>query len=298
MSVTSKTCDRIAILVHGFAGKRGFMDEIEKCLTSSSFTNIYDDIVNVSYYNSKYGLDFSRPYDLKTPIYDPGTEQTLSNHFLNLINSSIQDHPPPVCIDIFAHSMGGLVTRAMIKYLAPFRDRKYKFSRIFLLGTPNHGTRLAQRIINIPTDFLLTGLNLALELPRGGVSMSDWQILKSQFIQMVPTSKFLVNLNKNLTEEEKSIKWFTVRGLNSSGLLESVWQPLLFRKFWINRKFPYIHIGMIPNDGVVDASSVPLKHATNLTVPSATHMDLLKWNSKKSGKLVRELLTPFILSIS
>jgi hypothetical protein len=128
--------------------------------------------------------------------------------------------------------------------------------------------------------------------------MSDWQILKSQFIQMVPTSNFLKNLNKELTKGEKAVKWFTIRGLNSSGLLESVWQPFLFRKLWINRKFPYLHIGLIPNDGVVDADSVPLKHAENLTVPSATHMDLLKWNSKKSGKLVRDLLSPLILSDS
>ncbi|MHA2096805.1 MAG: esterase/lipase family protein, partial [Candidatus Hodarchaeales archaeon] len=290
--------DRIAILVHGFAGKTGFMNEIEQCLTQSSFTNFYDEVINVSYYNSKYGLDFSRPFDLKTPIYDPETEQTLSTHFLSLIQSSIQDRQPPVCIDIFAHSMGGLVTRAMIKFLIPKKERNFHFSRVFLLGTPNHGTRLAKRIINIPTDLLLTGLNIALELPRGGVSMSDWQILKSQFIQMIPTSKFLKNLNKQLTNEEKAVKWYTVRGLNSYGLLESVWQPFLFRKFWLNRKFPFFHIGLIPNDGVVDAMSVPLKHAVNLTIPSATHMDLLKWNSKKSGILVRDLLTPIILSSS
>jgi hypothetical protein len=251
----------------------------------------------VSYYNSKYGLDFSQPYDLKTPIYDPETEQTLSNHFLNIICSKTKKHKTPICVDIFAHSMGGLVTRAMIKFLTPPADENLRFSRVFLLGTPNHGTRLAQRIINIPTDLLLTGLNIALEIPRGGVSISDWHILKSQFIQMVPTSNFLKDLNRELTKEENAVKWFTVRGLNSSGLLESVWQPFLFRKIRLNRKFPYLHIGMIPNDGVVDAASVPLKHAINLTIPSATHMDLLKWNSKSSGKMVRDLLTSYILSV-
>ncbi len=298
MSNHSKNCGRIAILVHGFAGKKDFMDEIEEYLAFPAYTKIYDDVINVTYYSSKYGLNFSRPYDLKTPIYDPEIEQTLSNHLLDLIYSAIVDRELPILIDIFAHSMGGLVTRAMIKFLMPLKDENFRVSRVFLLGTPNHGTRLAQRIINIPTDLLLTGLNIALEIPRGGVSMSDWQILKSQFIQMVPTSNFLKNLNKELTKGEKAVKWFTIRGLNSSGLLESVWQPFLFRKLWINRKFPYLHIGLIPNDGVVDADSVPLKHAENLTVPSATHMDLLKWNSKKSGKLVRDLLSPLILSDS
>ncbi len=296
MSRALGNCDRIAILVHGFAGKKDFMNEIEQCLTSTSFINVYNDVINLSYYDSKYGLDFSQPYDLKTPIYDSKIEQSLSVHLLDLIYSSIQNRRKKVCLDIYAHSMGGLVTRAMIKFLTRNRDKNLKFSRIFLLGTPNHGTRLAQRTLNIPTDILLTGLNIALELPRGGVSPDDWQILKSQFIQMVPTSKFLELLNKQVSKKEKSIKWFTVRGLNSSGLLESVWQPFLFRKFWLNREFPFLHIGVIPNDGVVDAASVPLKHATNLTVPSATHMDLLKWNSKKSGQLVRDLLEPYILS--
>ncbi len=298
MSDVRKNRHRIAILVHGFAGKTGFMKEIEQYLSDSSFAEIYNEVLNVSYYDSKYGLDFSRTYDLKTPIYDPDTEQTLSSNFLNLINSVIQNQKETVCVDIFAHSMGGLVTRALVKFLLPKRKMNFQVSRVFLLGTPNRGTRLAQRVINIPTDIILTGLNLALELPRGGISMNDWQILKSQFIQMVPNSKFLKNLSKRLTEEEKRIKWYTVRGLNSSGLLEAVWQPFLFRKISITRKFPFIHIGLIPNDGVVDAASVPLKHAKNLTVPGATHMDLLKWNSKKSGRQVRDLLAPHILSES
>jgi len=274
------------------------MSEIEEYLTSSAFTEVYDNVLNLSYYNSNYGLNFSLPYDLKTPICDPNTKQTLSNYLLDLIHSSIENPQREVFIDIFAHSMGGLVTRAMIRYLMPLKDNFFKFSKVFLLGTPNHGTRLAQRIINIPTDLLLTGLNIALEIPRGGVSMSDLQVLKSQFIQMVPNSEFLKNLNKGLTKEEKAVKWYTVRGLNSSGLLESVWQPFLFRRFWVDRKFPYLHIGLIPNDGVVDAASVPLKHALNLVVPSAKHMDLLKWNSKDSGRLVRDLLSFHILSVS
>jgi hypothetical protein len=159
-----------------------------------------------------------------------------------------------------------------------------------MFGTPNHGTRLAQRFINIPSDIFLTGLNLLLELPRGGVDMTDLQLFNSQFMQMVPKSRFLKELNGSLTDIEKSIRWITVRGLDSSGLLEAIWQPFLFRKVWINRTFPFIHIGMIPNDSVVDAASVPLKHAENLTIRNANHMNLLKWISKDSGKAVRNLV--------
>ena len=112
---------------------------------------------------------------------------------------------------------------------------------------------------------------------------------------MVPKSKFLQKLNGSFTEFESSIKWYTIRGMNSSGLLEAVWQPFLFRKIWINRKFPYLHIGIIPNDGVVDSESVPLKHAENILVTEATHMGLLKWISEEAGIKVREKITPIIM---
>ncbi|MFX0115700.1 MAG: hypothetical protein ACFFB3_14215, partial [Candidatus Hodarchaeota archaeon] len=70
----------------------------------------------------------------------------------------------------------------------------------------------------------------------------------------------------------------------------------LFSKIWFDRHFPFLHIGTIPNDGIVDAAKVPLKFATNLTVSKATHMDLLKWKTKAAGKEVEELLKPLILA--
>ncbi|MHA1513280.1 MAG: hypothetical protein ACTSRJ_04390, partial [Candidatus Hodarchaeales archaeon] len=113
--------------------------------------------------------------------------------------------------------------------------------------------------------------------------------------QLLTNSPFLNNLNKPLLEIEQSIQWITVRGLKSTGQLGVIWQPFLFRKFWVNRKFPFLHKGIIPNDGVVDAESVPLKFAINLTLPNATHMDLLSWKSKSSGEDVKKLLKPLIL---
>ncbi len=276
----------VALLVHGFAGKSAFMDEIQESLNEISKIPIYNIILNLSYYSSTYGLDFSLPYDLRTPIYDPRTNQTLAHHLFKLIIRKIQNYSEFVEMDIFAHSMGGLVTRAMIKYLLGKSKLNFSIRRVFLLGTPNHGTRLAQKLINIPTDIFLTGLNLILELPRGGISGSDWYTLNSQFLQMVPKSQFLKELNRPLNDTEKSIEWFTIRGLNTSGLLESVWQPFLFRKFWINSTFPFIHRGVIPNDGLVDAQNVPLKYATNILIPEVGHMDLLKWKSSKAGRKV------------
>ncbi|MHA1228766.1 MAG: esterase/lipase family protein [Candidatus Hodarchaeales archaeon] len=287
----------IAVLVHGFIGKKEFMNEIQASLTKK-FSKIYTKVLNLSYYNSSYGVDISQAFDIITPIYSPDSEQTLSHFLLRQLESLLEDYSSPVTVDFYAHSMGGLVVRAMIRYLFSYKSQRFNVNRIILLGTPNHGTRLAQGFINVPTDILLTGLNLALEIPRGGITREDWNILKSQFIQMIPGSKFLYDLNKPLLKHELDINWITVRGLNSSGLLESVWQPFLFRKFWLSRKFPFIHKGVIPNDGIVDAESVPLRYAENFTIPEAKHMDLVKWETKPAGKKVSEILSSIILKNS
>ena len=292
---------RIAICCHGFLGETGMLQEVEATLSEDPFSQIYDNVANISYYSSKYGLNFTQPFDLKTPIYDENTKQTLAHHFFAQISRLLKAYDEEVSIDIFAHSMGGLVTRSMVKYLSKKRStgvwiKNGIIKNIFLLGTPNHGTRLAQRAINIPADVIITGLNMLFELPEG-VASEDIQLLNSQFMQMVPNSSFLKQLNIPSKDIEKSINWVTIRGLEwirQLGWFPVVWQPFIFRKFWIDGKFPFLHIGIIPNDGLVDARRVPLKFATNLTVPSATHMDLLNWKTKKSGRQVLKLLKPII----
>lgn len=299
MSHTSSK--RIAICCHGFLGEPGMLQEIEATLMEHPLNQIYDKVANISYYSSKYGINFTQPFDLKTPIYDETTKQTLAHNLFTQISLILKEYDEEVFLDIYAHSMGGLVTRSMIKYLSKKKSTGIWISNgviknIFLLGTPNHGTRLAQRAINIPADIIITGLNLLLELPDG-ITSEDLQILNSQFMQMVPNSSFLRQLNKSSEDIEKSINWVTVRGLQwirQLGWFPVVWQPFLFRKFWIDHHFPFLHIGVIPNDGLVDARRVPLKFATNLTVPSATHMDLLNWKTKKSGQQVLKLLKPII----
>lgn len=292
---------RIAICCHGFLGETGMLQEIEATLTEDPFNQIYDKVANISYYSSKFGLNFTQPFDIKTPIYDETTKQTLAYSLFTQISLILKEYDEEVFLDIFAHSMGGLVTRSMVKYLSKKKStgiwiKNGVINNIFLLGTPNWGTRLAQRAINIPADIIVTGLNILFELPDG-ITSEDLQILNSQFMQMVPNSSFLKQLNRSYKDIEKNINWVTVRGLQwirQLGWFPVVWQPFLFRKFWIDHRFPFLHIGVIPNDGLVDARRVPLKFATNFTVPSATHMDLLNWKTKKSGQQVLKLLKPII----
>ncbi|MHA2073988.1 MAG: esterase/lipase family protein, partial [Candidatus Hodarchaeales archaeon] len=147
---------RVAILVHGFAGKTGFMKEIEQTFNEEPYTQIYESVSNISYYDSKHGIDFSRPYDLKTPIFDEKSKQTLCHNLFNKISDEIFNYEENVSLDIFSHSMGGLVTRAMVKFLLLENQQEEqegiwinnaRIQNIFLLGTPNRGTHLAQRLV-------------------------------------------------------------------------------------------------------------------------------------------------------
>ncbi|MCK4848117.1 MAG: hypothetical protein KAT16_03755 [Candidatus Heimdallarchaeota archaeon] len=282
--------NRVAVLVHGFVGKKTFMKEVEASLCEAPFDKIYRKVINLSLYSSSYGLDLSKPYDITTPIYSDEISQTLAHFLLNQITDELEDGQ---VLDVYAHSLGGLVTRAMIRYL--FNATGMSVKNVILLGVPNQGTRLAQKIMTIPADILMTVLNILFEIPSGELGSDNLVLFRSQFMQLLPNSPFLKALNKPLLEIEKSIQWITVRGLKSTGQLAVIWQPFLFRKFWVNRRFPFLHKGMIPNDGVVDAESVPLNFAMNFTVPNATHMDLLSWKSKSSGKDVQKLLKPIIL---
>jgi hypothetical protein len=289
----SSEYNQVAVLVHGFVGKKAFMKEIEQSLNEAPFDKIYSKVINLSLYSSSYGLDLSKPYDITTPIYTEKMDQTLAHFLFNQINTELKHEKENTVLDIYAHSLGGLVTRAMIKYLFPKTGKSIK--NVVLLGTPNHGTRLAQKIMTVPADILMTALNILFEIPSGELGNDNLVPFRSQFMQLLPNSHFLKALNKPLLEIEQSIQWITVRGLKSTGQLGVIWQPFLFRKFWLNRKFPYLHKGMIPNDGVVDAESVPLKFGVNFTIPNATHMDLLSWKSKSSGKDIQKLLKPLIL---
>ena len=83
---------RVAILIHGFAGKTGFMKEIEQTFNEEPYTQIYESVYNISYYDSTHGIDFSKPYDLKTPIFDVKSKQTLAHNLFNKISAEIFDY--------------------------------------------------------------------------------------------------------------------------------------------------------------------------------------------------------------
>lgn len=283
---------RSAIVLHGFLGDTSMMEEVASKLTE---LGIYKVIHNLSYYDSRNGLDISKTFDVRTPIFQHNTTETLTHNLFHKLSNLLKTTE----VDFFAHSMGGLVTRAMLRYLAIRSNASLKIGEsivknVFLIGTPNHGTLLAKKFFNFPGDLMATSLNLLLDLPRGMVTEDDLQLFRSQFVQMIPKGDFLHELNAKDNFVEKAVKWFTFRGLNAEGLLGLVWQPVIFRKYWLNRPFPFVKTLPIPNDGVVNSDSVPLPYASNYAIEEATHMDLVRWSSKEPGRDVWTIVKDLI----
>ncbi len=154
------------------------------------------------------------------------SDDTLAKRLYDFITSKIDDSYQ-YAIDIVAHSMGGLVTRAMIKYFTnngeiyrygnPNDPYPHYINTVHFLGTPNHG-------VDIPTS----------------VKITDYQLL---MIDSTATYPWIAN-NLFPLNYMGSIKWYTYRGMDPrgtdllSGLLGAV-------------------VGM-NSDGVVPYSSVRL----------------------------------------
>ncbi len=293
---------RVLLLLHGFLGSTSDLGEINDAIKESK-DNPFDNIWNLSYYDSDYGLDITKPNSIRTPIFNPNTEvHSLVIHLYNILEEKLTpSHAKNVQITIIAHSMGGLLARALIKYKCNQHNQKQELfpncfiETIILLGTPNHGTLLANKWLFLPVQELIDFLTFIYNLPSS-ISIHDLIKNNSQMTQMETNSLFLKSLNK--PETIKYVKIVTVAGLNNKtfGRLPLIWEPFIFWKIRINSVFPWIHIGQIQNDGLVQSNSVSLKGETvkNFTVKDANHLNMLEWKSNPIGKSIYKKLNDFI----
>ncbi|TLX16176.1 alpha/beta fold hydrolase [Rhizobium sp. MHM7A] len=109
----------IVILLHGIGATPRSMRPLEGFLRAEGYL-----VRNLAYPSTKHRLD------------------TLAGIVIEAIRDDIRETAGPV--HFVGHSMGGLVTRAIIK-----RDRPAKLGRVVMLGTPNHGSEVADLLKNL-----------------------------------------------------------------------------------------------------------------------------------------------------
>jgi len=64
---------------------------------------------------------------------------------------------PAAGFNFVTHSLGGIVVRAYASMIQPAKNKKFPIARVVMLGPPNHGSELTDKLRNNPFYELLTG---------------------------------------------------------------------------------------------------------------------------------------------
>ena len=133
MSANTGSARDCVVLLHGLARVSNSMGELESKLTQADFS-----VVNVNYSSRKHQIDF-----LSYEVVSSGIDECLE--------------AKPEKIHFVTHSLGGILVRYF------FEERNLtNIGRVVMLGPPNQGTELVDKLRNIPGFSFLgpTGLRL------------------------------------------------------------------------------------------------------------------------------------------
>jgi pimeloyl-ACP methyl ester carboxylesterase len=134
----------------------------------------------------------SEGYIVDSWDYAPGPETATGN--INGYAERLRDHiesdyKDVEKLDIVAHSMGGLITRAYLKK----KDGNTKIRRFIMIGTPNNGSELCYLIDDDTLEFLE---RIPISFIQDFAKMAKTELA---FKQLTPGSDFLLWLNHDFT---------------------------------------------------------------------------------------------------
>jgi hypothetical protein len=143
--------ERYLYFVHGYWGENDGFDDIRTNFTDRKLHIIdYSEIRYFSYFDH-YNLTDEASRNLVHYTY------TISD-FANNFADELLSLPSGSQVNIIAHSMGGIITREMIALHRPdFDDADISIGKVIMLGTPNHGTNLADPLIDWAVVISLIG---------------------------------------------------------------------------------------------------------------------------------------------
>lgn len=211
--------DHHLLLVHGYGGYSNGWNQL---VNYEPFMVYYGPNINaIDYYGDHAGFE---PQFAGVTVYTPIEVVGAALAAFILVNYQAGD-----TLDILSHSMGGLVTRYMIKnYYSSIKNAGITIKHVGTAGTPNHGIAL-YTLTNIP---IIGGITLA--------------AAGTQVIQMATGSKFLMALN--FGDE-------TPYSVGNGGFYDTI--------EWSTYAIAAPNAIMFWTDGVVDTWSIPLSGASN-----------------------------------
>ncbi len=168
---------RYVYFVHGFFGSDDDFTDMINWLDINDYFDTYEDPRTFSYFDG-YGADTS------SKMNDVHWQHTISDFALNLADELL-NLPSGSQVSIVAHSMGGIITREMLRLKQDdFDSHDIDFGRIITLGSPHLGTPLANPVN--PWNLVLAVIYLA----YGNLWPSP------VFWSLMPNSPFLTTLNQ------------------------------------------------------------------------------------------------------
>ncbi|MFX1283129.1 MAG: esterase/lipase family protein [Promethearchaeota archaeon] len=206
--------------VHGFNGDDSQFHDLIRYLNSTSLFRC-NSVRNVTplyfnYYTKYYNLCMT-----KEEIHNiKGGISTYAKDFYEQLRVT---HKTPTQIDIVAHSLGGLITREMLRiYRTELEKQGIQVLRVITLGTPHLGTEISNHPLAEQILYFFGYHGTTIER------------------SVTPGSAFLSRLNQNSSSYMEDIAWYFVAGVSLHPLVVLV-QETIFDG--------------VPCDGLVDCES-------------------------------------------
>ncbi len=224
--------------VHGYLGNDETFDRMIDSLDLTLVANYgSENILKFSYFDAYQDLTKLEVHNLEGGI------STYAEDFLNRILAD--NHPIGTQIDIVGYSLGGLITREMLRLYRPnLQSEGIDVGRVITLGTPHNGTPMAN-------SFLLP---LGVTFLNSMFTGETWST--PVFHSVAYGATFISTLNSDPESYSNEIKWYTIAGdnLGTFVLLRSI--------FYCS------------NDGLVPTFSAGLSYAEDSIIFGTLHVDL------------------------
>jgi hypothetical protein len=131
-------------------------------------------------------------------------EGGISTYAEDFKDKLVSQHPSGTQIDIVSFSLGGIITREMLRLYRPtLESHGIEISRAITLGSPHYGTELTDY------EFLPIVISALASIASGTLWFTD------VFRSLNPQSTFISTLNQNPASYSSGIEWYGIGGLDS-----------------------------------------------------------------------------------